>query len=492
MIFQNLDLRYLPLGIERQNLIVCGVYARKTEGLTSVPEDTIQFFTNREGLLKYGATGFMLMNFSIVDKVGRDIGGVCQVSKNKFAVPFFYERIVSDAEMGKDNLWLSEDYSFCWSVRKLGGRIYGYISPTIGHIIPTEKFVTTLNEGKTWPEKSVVYYCGHTAEKWSPKNLEKGLGGSELAVITLTKYWVRNGYNVTVYCNCNGVGNYEGVEYKEYKDFNFMDNFDILILWRELNTPTEIKFKARKVYVDLHDIMYPKQITPKFVNNITAVCVKSKYHATFLGTNISEEKIRVISNGGTLEKPENVFACKDPNYLIYASSYDRGIEGMLKWGWPIIKRKCPNAYLKIFYGWEMFDLLNLKSEKNLSFKERVCNLMKQDGVMECGRMPHDKLLKEKEKASVHYYVGGWPEIDCITIRESASLGTIPVVADYQVFKEKDYCVKVGEDPLTEDTHVKAAEKVVEVMENLEKYRSLIQPPESETWENVAKKWIELF
>jgi tetratricopeptide (TPR) repeat protein len=67
--------------------------------------------------------------------------------------------------------------------------------------------------------KDIVYYCGFTEEVWTPETAQtKGIGGSEEAVINLSKRLVREGWNVTVYNNCGHKElNFDGVVYKPEK-----------------------------------------------------------------------------------------------------------------------------------------------------------------------------------------------------------------------------------------------------------------------------------
>jgi hypothetical protein len=169
---------------------------------------------------------------------------------------------------------------------------------------------------------------------------------------------------------------------------------------------------------------------------------------------------------------------------------------MLKWGWPKIKKECPDAYLNIFYGWEGFDCVKKDYENRQLYKKEIIELLKQDGVKECGRISREKLLTEKQKANIHYYIGYFQEIDCISVRESASLGAIPVVSkECHVFEEKDYCIKVEGNSTTQETQEKGADLIIEMLKNTEStdnYRKNMKIPKEETWENVSKKWIELF
>jgi len=471
--------------------VVCGTYCRADGRIAVEPLNIVEFYNNRFGELCYGATGFMMISYQIVEKIAKSIE-LIEVSSTSKAYPFFYERIVDEKFIGKNKRWLGEDYSFCWLARQYGGKLVGYISDTIGHIIPTEKMVQ-VPVSKIWPKNSIVFYCGNTSEAWSPLSIDQGIGGSELAVINLTKYWAKAGYNVTVFCNCNSPGLHDGVTYRYLYEFSFYDTFDIIVIWRNIEMLNHVDVHGRVVLLDLHDIVKPGEITDNVIKNVGKICVKSKAHARMLST-VPEQKIAIIPNGGATEKISGIE--KDKNYLLYASSYDRGIAYMLKWGWPRIKQACPDAYLKLYYGWNGFDAAQPKTEDVALYKQIIVDLMSQPGVEECGRIPQSQLLREKAKANIHYYVGDFQEIDCISVRESACQQAIPIVADFcQVFAEKNYCVRIDGNPRIRETQEKAADLIINLLQNegkAEAIRGALPIPSNETWENTAKKWIELF
>lgn len=480
--------------------VVCGAYARKNGSMTVQPKDLIQFYADKRGELLYGSTGFMAFTYNIAKKIvdaSPETLSYDALAVKRTCTPFFLERIVDDPEVGRKNAWLSEDYSFCWLARQHGAKIMGYISPTIGHIIPVEKFVS-IPQYRTWPKNSVVYFCSKTVEPWSANGQSKGIGGSESAVINLAKNWVKRGYDVTVYCRCDDPGVFEGVKYENECDFNVMDRFNILIIWRASAVLNFFDMHAEKCILDLHDVINQEDMTSTIVKNTYKICVKSQSHASMAvdpstGRNrIPESKLCVIPNGGAFRHTEKLE--KDPNYLIYASSYDRGIAFILKWAWPKIKKACPNAYLKLFYGWNSFDASQKMTDDVKKYKNIVLDLMNQDGVTECGRISHSELLKEKAKANIHLYTGDFQEIDCISIRESACVGAIPVVSSFvKVFQEKPYCTLVDGDPRTQEMQERVADLVIELLQNQEKANQFRQQAmekvPNETWENIADRWI---
>lgn len=118
----------------------------------------------------------------------------------------------------------------------------------------------------------------------------------------------------------------------------------------------------------------------------------------------------------------------------------------------------------------------------------------KEGVFERGRIGQRELLKEKEKCSVHYYICNWPEVDCISVRESAIAGCVPVVSNRYAFSTKNYCMKVDGNPNEKSTQVEAATKIVELLKDQEKLHTLSQEYRSnalcENWEAISQRWFK--
>jgi FkbM family methyltransferase len=61
---------------------------------------------------------------------------------------------------------------------------------------------------------------------------------------------------------------------------------------------------------------------------------------------------------------------RNPKRIVYGSSYDRGLEHLLKM-WPDIRKEVPDAELRIFYGWVMFDKVAANNPERLAWKEKM-------------------------------------------------------------------------------------------------------------------------
>lgn len=156
-----------------------------------------------------------------------------------------------------------------------------------------------VNEPRVWGEDEICYYASWGTEHfegWSPKSLEKGIGGSETAVIQLAKRWVQKGYKVTVYGDPREqAGVHDGVTYRPWYEINWKDHFNILILWRSPHL-LDREIKAKKLFMDLHDIVSSLDYGPERVAKLDKVFFKSTWHRKQI-PQLPEEKAMVISNG---------------------------------------------------------------------------------------------------------------------------------------------------------------------------------------------------
>lgn len=165
-----------------------------------------------------------------------------------------------------------------------------------------QSFRYIVNEPKTWSEKSLVIFCGQGYEEWGPQTLDKGMGGSEEAVIYLSREFAKLGYHVTVFgevterlvdIEMDGRnGGIEGsVTYLPWKEIDVRDKFNVFVSWR---APQYIeKINAKVKLVDVHDVLPP--VLMKDYSGVTYM-VKTNYHRS-LTPDLPDEKFAVIGNG---------------------------------------------------------------------------------------------------------------------------------------------------------------------------------------------------
>ena len=374
--------------------------------------------------------------------------------------------------------------------------------------IAQETFVSQMRHKfmppRLWEKNEIAIMCGPGFEKWSPKNLKDGIGGSEEAVIYLSRELTSLGYKVIVYADPReDVGDYDGVTYRPFHEMNPKDSFNILILWRAVGFVDQ-NFSAKQTYLWLHDVPTNPEFTKERIDKIDKIFVLSEYHKSLLRMSdngkivpIPEEKLFVTGNGIS-EININKKWGRDPNKLIWGSSYDRGLPYLLQI-WPQVKKAIPDATLDIYYGWNLYDVAHAGNPARTRWKDKVNKMMQQEGITHHGRVGHKELHKAYAQAGIWAYPTDFQEISCISAMKSAAFGAIPVTTNFAALKETvRHGIKVDVD-ITEKAGQKEYTKaLIKFMkqdpEEIEKIRETMMKDAQEffPWSGIAKQWDKLF
>lgn len=151
---------------------------------------------------------------------------------------------------------------------------------------------------RKWEKGSIAYFCGAAAETWGPDTLDKGMGGSEEAVVYLSRELAKLGHEVTVFNDReevwydNIIGGSD-VVYQPWTLLNPNDEFDIFVAWRAPENCAGVK--ARLKFVDLHDVVEPERVYSA-AEYVDKFFVKSQYHRS-LYPELPDDKFVVIGNG---------------------------------------------------------------------------------------------------------------------------------------------------------------------------------------------------
>ena len=187
---------------------------------------------------------------------------------------------------------------------------------------------------------------------------------------------------------------------------------------------------------------------------------------------------------------------KNLTRVIYTSSYDRGLEHLLKM-WPDVIKEVPEATLAIFYGWQLFDQFYSGNPASMKWKENMVKMMSQPGVTEFGRVSQIDLVKEYEKSGIWAYPTHFGEINCISGIKAQAYGCEPVVVNYAALKETvQYGRKVEGDIYDEETQEEFKKQLILALQNplSDAKRLEMQKWAVDTykWEKIAKDWDKLF
>jgi predicted O-linked N-acetylglucosamine transferase (SPINDLY family)/glycosyltransferase involved in cell wall biosynthesis len=282
--------------------------------------------------------------------------------------------------------------------------------------------------------RDLVFYCGRTPETWNPEIVgAKGIGGSEEAVIWLSRLLHKRGWNVTVYATCGQQEQtYDGVTWKPYWMWNYRDKQNTTILWRYPHL-ANYEINSDHVIVDLHDVIPETELTPDNLQRIHRIFVKSTFHRS-LFPNVTEDKFIIVPNGIDAQLFEA--ACdRDPMLLINTSSADRSLEAFLDC-FEEIKKQVPEAKAQWAYGWGVWDAVNSADAGKLQWKASMQQRMQQLGVVELGRISHSEVARLYRSANIFAYPSEMAEIDCISLSKAMAAGAIPITTDFAAMREK--------------------------------------------------------
>lgn len=342
--------------------------------------------------------------------------------------------------------------------------------------------------------KQIIFYCGRSPMFFWPGHDK--LGGSETAVVQLAKNfkYLNKNLDVRVYGTVKS-GNYDGVKYYSYNDFNnIKTKVDVLILWRLSGSrilPSIDKSMFGTIVLDLHDAD-PYYVFPQEISKVDLFMMKSQYQKEYYKQ--FQPSIVCVNGVTDIDKYlDNRKVPKNPKEFFYTSCYLRGLEGILMYSWPVIISKIPDAKLHLYYGMNMVHPDRKQNLRSLIDKY-------PGSVIDHGRVSREELRNEISSKLIHFYPStAFFEIDCISVRESALSGSIPIIPNAFAFEERaglhfDFD-QIGSKQFFESAAFKAIELLSKTPKEIGDY--LLNDVDNvlratlKSWEIVATDWLNI-
>jgi len=359
------------------------------------------------------------------------------------------------------------------------------------------KMRQSLYPPKNWESNSIALYCGPQFTAWDPSVLDNEgasfIGGSEEAVIFMSRELAKLGYKVVVYGDPVKEGIHGGVEYLSHYKFNVQDTFNIVIWWRSM-AYTDMNVKAKKQYLWCHDVQNQTEYTKERLKRLDKVIVLSEAHRKNI-PNVPDDKIFVSTNGYVEHYPKTKSE-NNPKQALWTSSYDRGLEHLLEI-WPEVIKEVPDAELNVFYGWKLFKHFNKDNPERMAWMKKIEDLMKQKGVTHHGRVSQKEIEKWYKKCGVWAYPTHFYEINCISAIKAQLWGSVPVCINYAALEETvDSGFKVEGDIWDKKVKKEYTEKLIQALKDSEwqkeERKKGIEHAKKYGWDKIAASWKEVF
>lgn len=272
-------------------------------------------------------------------------------------------------------------------------------------------------------------------ETWDWTAADRGIGGSETHHIELAWRLARRGYQVVSYCPLppDSAHEHDGVRWLPLAEADFTQP-GVWVIYRSPETLEKFaeEHPHQQVWFVAQDEWYPswQERHSRIVDKFIALCA-TQGRACARRQPLLAERLVSCGNGlrvDLLRKIEREGIVRIPTKLIYASSPDRGLKGLLT----IFTRArefVPALELHVCYGFDNIDKLIALNPK-FSFYRRVKadieRLLGQPGVTWHGRVSQADLYRHWLSAGLWCYPTNFTETSCITCMEAQAMGAIPI------------------------------------------------------------------
>lgn len=373
-------------------------------------------------------------------------------------------------------------------------------------------------------DKLGLCYDGDTLKK-------QGLGGSESAVILISRELQKLGFSVTVFNNCKDASNskagtYGGVRYIDNTDApNHTETYDLVIVSRTIQPFVSDQYPfihtAKKRILWLHDTFIEgDQIMEDLVvsGKIDHVFTLSDWHTNYVlncthgkrrNYEVLKRKIFQTRNGAVRHILEVDTSKKDRNLFVYNSSATKGLIPLVEDIWPKIKEKIPSARLKVIGGYYRFRENAAPDEQENTVRQLSLRQDLKDLDIEfTGVIPQHEIANVLASAWMMLYPCAFPETFGISSLESLLYKTPIVTTRFGALEETAidracYLIDYAIEPNVLFEHIN---KDVQVEKFLDTFFSAYNNPylhqqkqqycevvkDIAGWDTVALQWKQFF
>jgi len=247
-----------------------------------------------------------------------------------------------------------------------------------------------------------------------------GIGGAELALLTMCAAWQKYGNDVTLYNDPKEIGA-SSFRQLPLSEFNTNEDRDILIVFRSPNIRTHHS-KGKKIWWSCDS--YTVEDYRAFRGAVEKVVCISPYHAKYF------REMYGITDAVSIDLPVRTWEYeqdiqKIPKRCIFTSVPDRGIME-LHAAWPRIHAAVPDASLVITSDWRLWT--EWASEEQI--RHYRLSYASHPNVTYLGAVKRNELVKIQLEADIHLYPCVFEEQFCISVAESQVAGTYPITSGF--------------------------------------------------------------
>lgn len=325
---------------------------------------------------------------------------------------------------------------------------------------------------------------GVTEKTLSGEDGRMGVGGAELAILTLCRAWQFYGNDVTFY-NDPKEGGASSFRQLPIASFDPNEERDILIIFRSPNPLASIS-KGKKIWFSCDS--YTIDDFRAFRSQVEKVVCISQHHANYF------KQMYGIHDAIPIDLPVRTWEYqrpvqKIPKRCIFTSIPDRGVME-LQSTWARIVAEIPEASLVITSDWRLW--VDWASEEQI--RNYRLGYARLPNVTYRGAVKRDELIKIQQEAEIHLYPCIFEEQFCISVAESQVAGVFPLTSDAGALATTNMGWKITGNPQNSDWQNVFVAKAVELLTDpkLQQKQEWIREVSKNRFsiENVLRQWEE--
>jgi tetratricopeptide (TPR) repeat protein/glycosyltransferase involved in cell wall biosynthesis len=274
---------------------------------------------------------------------------------------------------------------------------------------------------------------------------DRGLGGTESAVVYLAEALAHRGHRCVVFNGSSQPRTIKGVEYARWESMPVRcvgDRPDVLVAVRSWETIGRVRFAPLQIFWtgDAFDQPYVQTLAKTGAYaEIDFFMLQSDWQASTYQSHHGVPASRIVktnlgaaatANGfadGSPRRLDLVTSCSTtrPRRLAYVSTPFRGLDVLLEL-FPRIRAACPDAELHVFSSMQVYGVSAADDEGEYDALYRKARSL--DGVTLVGSLPQPELAARLEECRVLAYPNHFEETFCIAGAEAQAAGCVVVTS----------------------------------------------------------------
>lgn len=278
-----------------------------------------------------------------------------------------------------------------------------------------------------------------------------GLGGAELALMTMCAAWKFNGHNLRLYNDPRVLG-LSSFEQLPVRAFDPQEDRDVLIIFRSPN-PASYDAKGLKVWWSCDPCTIDDY--GAFAKTVHKIVTISPYHSKYFLTNYSIENTTYIDIPvRTWEYKKEI--PKNSKQCMFTSIPDRGVM-QLREAWETIVKEVPDASLVITSDWRLWSQW-ANEDQIRPFRLAFAQL---PNVTYLGAVKRPALVQLQMASELLTYPCIYEEMFCIAAAEAQVAGALPITSEYGALSTTNMGVVLYGNPRNIDWRERFVQTVVE-------------------------------